>query len=300
MTEKKEINVVLSGGSARGLSHIGVLSVLERHFKINSVIGTSMGAIIGGLYCYGYSPAEITDLVKETKPKKLFSIFKPSFSLAGLFDGNALTEYFEKRTNKVNIENCKVRFAAAAFDMLSSRTVLIDKGSLAFAMRASSSLPLIIEPFPYQKYLFVDGYIEHPLPLKFANHYGKMDVAASSVFPTLPQQSSSFSEQFADKDESEIPNMFDVFFRTTLYNQAALAIQSAITHKPAMYISTSADDLQFWDLDKVDEFVEIGEKAAGVAVEGYLKEQGRNVHERFFDNLAEKYREVSSYLKGFS
>lgn len=297
MSEKKDINVVLSGGSARGLAHLGVLSVLEKHFNIKSIIGTSMGAIIGGFYAYGYSTGEIVEMVKDIKPSKMLSVFRPSFNISGLFDGKAILKYFKEKTNNVNIENCKIPFAAVAFDMITAKTILLDKGCLAKALRASSALPLIIEPFPYGKYLFVDGYIEHPFPLKFANHFAKRTVAAASIFPSLPQPSSIFAPSDSESDEDK-PSMFNVFFKSTLYTQASMALQANITHKPDIYISCFTDELDFWDLDEVDRFYDIGKKSAEKAVTDFIEDEDRALHDKFFDNLADKYKEVSDYLKG--
>ncbi len=297
MSEKKDINVVLSGGSARGLAHLGVLSVLEKHFKIKSVIGTSMGAIIGGFYAYGYSTDEIVEMVKDIKPSKMLSVFRPSFNISGLFDGKAILKYFEEKTKNVNIENCKISFAAAAFDMSTAKTIILDKGNLAKALRASSALPLIIEPFPYGKYLFVDGYIEHPFPLKFANHFEKRMVVASSIFPSLPQPSSIFDSSDSASDEDK-PSMFNVFFKSTLYSQTSMALQATIMYKPDIYISCFSEDLHFWDLDEVDEFYNIGKKSAEKRVKDYMEDEDSTLHDKFFDNLTEKYKEVSDYLKG--
>ena len=245
MENKKNINLVLSGGSARGLSHIGVISVLEKHFNIKSIIGTSMGAIVGGLYAYGYSPEEMLEMPDSLNIMKLFSLFKPSFKSSGLTDGEGVLNYLEEKTKEIDIEQCKIPFAAVAYDLKSKRSVIIDKGSLAKAMRASSSLPFIFQPFPYSKYLFVDGYIEHPLPIKFAHYLDEEGLTvACSVLPPVPLHFEIFQPD-GDTSKKDLPSKYDILFQTNFYSQASTVYDALLQAKPDIYISAYDEDLKF-------------------------------------------------------
>ncbi len=295
---KKKVNLVLSGGSARGLAHIGVLEVLEKHFQVESIIGTSMGAIVGGLYAYGYTPAEILDMTKELKTLKLFSIFKPSFNITGLIDGKGILKFLSNKTKDVTIDKCKIDFAAVAFDLNQTKTVVLKSGSLAKAMRASSSLPLIFEPVVYDKYLLVDGYIEHPLPLKFAKLYHKeLKTVAVSVLPPLPIKSEIVEKIIEDSEDFEVPSMLNTFLKSTLYNQASMALEAVLETKPELYISAYADDLSFMDIDEAEEFYEIGKKEAEKAVKVYFEDSDQSAHSNFLKNLNQKYKELRLNLK---
>ncbi len=297
MLHKKEINLVLSGGSARGLAHIGALSVLEKHFHIKSIIGTSMGAIVGGLYAYGYSPEEMLEIPDSFNIVKLISIFKPKFKTSGVIDGKGILHFLEEKTNKAQIENCKIPFAAVAFDLNSKRSIVIDKGSLAKAMRASSSLPFVFQPFRYGKYLLVDGFIEHPLPIKFANFfYNEGLTVACNVLPPAPAKHEIF-ELVEISEEPETPKMLDIFFQTNFYSQSATVLDAIFRNKPDIYISAFDEDLDFWDLKEAEKFFDVGKIAAEKAISRY--DTGTD-HNTFMKKLHENYEEFRKLVKRIS
>lgn len=291
MAGKQDINLVLSGGSAKGLAHIGVLSVLEKHFHIKSIIGTSMGAIIGGLYSYGYSPAEMLELTDSLNVLKLASMFKPSFKSSGLTDGEGVLDFLKDKTKEVDIEQCKISFAAVAYDLESKKSVVIDKGSLAIAMRASSSLPFIFPPLPYGKYLFVDGFIEHPLPVKFANYFNEEGLTvACSVLPPVLKEFEVF-QPGETEEKKDNPSMVDVFFQTNFYSQSSAVLDALIKAKPDIYISAYIDELDFWELKEADKFFEVGKKAAEKALADYQSDKEHSPHRRFMKGLYDSYAE---------
>ncbi|MBW6516477.1 MAG: patatin-like phospholipase family protein [Candidatus Cloacimonetes bacterium] len=300
MENKKEINLVLSGGSARGLAHIGILSVLEKHFHIKSIIGTSMGAIVGGLYAYGYTPEEMLGIPESFNIVKLISIFKPKFKTSGVIDGKGILEFFEEKTRDCNIEHCKIPFAAVAFDLRSKRSILFDKGSLAKALRASSSLPFIFQPFQYGKYLLVDGFIEHPLPIKFANYFfDKGLTVACSVLPPAPAKYEVFEFE-QSKDDEEIPKVLDIFFQTNFYSQSATVLDAIFKTKPDIYISAYDEDLDFWDLKEAEKFFEVGKAAAEKVVSKYLADSEHFSQNKFMKRLHDNYEEFRKMVRRLS
>ena len=300
MESKKDINLVLSGGSARGLAHIGVLSVLEKHFNIKSIIGTSMGAIVGGLYAYGYTPEEIVKMSESINIVNFFSILKPKFKTSGLIDGKGVLKFFAEKTRDCMIEHCKIPFAAVAFDLRSKRSVIIDKGSLAKALRASSSLPFVFEPFNYGKYLFVDGYIEHPLAVKFANFYFDEGLTvACNVLPPAPAKFEVFQyEEFESEEDS--PKMLDVFFQTNFYSQSVTVLDAIFQMKPDIYISAFDADLHFWDLKEVEKFYAVGKFAADKVVRKYLADQEHFSQNKFMKHLLDNYEEFRRIVRKYS
>lgn len=300
MDERKEINLVLSGGSARGLAHIGILAVLEKNFRIKSIIGTSMGAIVGGLYALGYTPEQMISLPESLNLMKLVSMFKPSFKSSGLTDGKGVLHFLEEKTKKADLQDCRIPFAAIAYDLLSKRSVVIDKGGMASAMRASSSLPFIFQPFSYGKYLFVDGYIEHPLPIKFARYFFEEPlVVACSVLPPVPPDFEVFQPGEIDK-KREIPSMLDVFFQTNFYSQGSTVLDALVQSQPDIYISAFDEELKFWELDEVDRYFEVGKKAAEKSLEEYNSDRDHTGHHRIIKHLQERYVEFRKLVKSFS
>jgi len=298
--ERKEINLVLSGGSARGLAHIGALAVLEKHFRIKSIIGTSMGAIIGGLYALGYTPDQMISLPESLNLLKIVSMFKPSFKSSGLTNGMGVLHFLEEKTNKADLQDCRIPFAAIAYDLLSKRSVIIDKGSMASAMRASSSLPFIFQPFQYGKYLFVDGYIEHPLPIKFARYFFEEPlIVACSVLPPVLPDFEVF--QPAEKEEGvDIPSMLDVFFQTNFYSQGSTVLDALVQSQPDIYITAYDSELKFWELDEVEKFYEVGKKEAEKSLEEYHSDREHTGHRKFIKHLQDRYANFRKLVKKFS
>jgi len=298
--ERKEINLVLSGGSARGLAHIGALAVLEKHFRIKSIIGTSMGAIVGGLYALGYTPDQMISLPESLNLLKIVSMFKPSFKSSGLTNGMGVLHFLEEKTNKADLQDCRIPFAAIAYDLLSKRSVIIDKGSMASAMRASSSLPFIFQPFLYGKYLFVDGYIEHPLPIKFARYFFEEPlIVACSVLPSVLPDFEVF--QPAEKEEGvDIPSMLDVFFQTNFYSQGSTVLDALVQSQPDIYITAYDSELKFWELDEVEKFYEVGKKAAEKSLEEYHSDREHTGHRKFIKHLQDRYANFRKLVKKFS
>ncbi len=271
MKNRKNINLILSGGSARGLAHIGVISVLEKYFNIKSIIATSMGAVIGGLYCAGVSLDEMKEISKSLNTVKMLSLFPLGFSANGLTDGSGALKLFEELTKEKLIEDCKTSFAAIAFDLISKKTVVIDKGSVAKAVRASSSIPFVFKPYIYGKYLFVDGFIEHPLPIEFANYFYKdIITVASSVLPIVPASYETFQQVENEVGDIEMPRMLDVFFQTNLYSQSLAAIDAISKCEPDIFISSYNPKLKIWEFDEVEELYELGRYSTQKAVDNYL------------------------------
>ena len=101
---KEKATLILGGGSALGLAHIGVLSVLEEQYEITGIIGSSMGSIIGGLYSSGLNSEEIYKIAKSFKNTRIFSPLNLDRTIQGIFDGKSLLKAFFKWTEGKKIE----------------------------------------------------------------------------------------------------------------------------------------------------------------------------------------------------
>ncbi len=216
-SSKPKIGLVLSGGGSRGFSQIGVLKAFQEHsIPIDFVVGTSMGSIVGGLYSSGYSVNEIDSIVSNTNWEDLFStreanrreLFidqkitedKAIFSLR--FDG--LTPVIptsimsgQKVSNFLSLLeiNAPIHFAdsfdhllfkyrAVATDLVSGKKVVLAQGSLGKAMRASSSISLVLSPVQYDSLLLVDGGLVANVPANVAKELGSdIIVAINSTSP---------------------------------------------------------------------------------------------------------------------
>src|ERR1700730_3864995 len=197
---RPRICLVLSGGGARGMAHIGVLKVLEDlKIPIDCLAGTSMGAIVGGLYASGMTALEIDATMRSVDWQEAFRDAPPRRDLAfrrkqddrnflvrlplglkhgqillpkGLIQGQKLQETLRQLTLQFNdstdFDKLPTAFRAVATDLESGAAVLLDKGDLAIAMRASISAPGVFAPVDYQGRLLVDGGLAENLPIDVA------------------------------------------------------------------------------------------------------------------------------------
>lgn len=200
-SSRPRIGLALGGGGTRGSAHIGVLRVLEKEgIKVDCVSGTSIGAIVGGLYCAGVS---IDDIEKMFLNKKLLHSYQtvpiwvrlavvPVFVLPhlvgyhhydGLYRGNKFAHFIEKSVPRAcrSIENLKIPFCAVASSLVDGKSHGFKSGCLARAIQASSAIPVLRRPVEIDKDLYVDGGIIDNLPVSYARELGADIVIAVDV-----------------------------------------------------------------------------------------------------------------------
>jgi NTE family protein len=159
----KKIALVLSGGGARGISHIGAIKALEEHgFKPDIISGTSAGAFVGALIAYGYKADEIFDIVLKTR---FSSYLRFAFSSGGLFKIDRVGEIIKKYIPENSFESLKIPIVIAASDIHAGQEVVFRTGDLAKIVMASCCLPGIFKPFILDGKELVDGAIFNNLPV---------------------------------------------------------------------------------------------------------------------------------------
>lgn len=214
------IGLVLSGGGARGVAHIGVIKILdELQIPVDFIAGTSMGAIVGGLYASGMSADELTHFIETLDWQKLLTDRQPraersyrrksddrgflvDFDLGvnrsglivpeGFIQGQNFELALKRLTLPVisidNFDKLPIPFRAVATDIVSGEAVVIDSGDLASAMRASMSAPGIFKPVRRDGRILVDGGIANNLPIKVVRGMGADILIVVDVgFPLLPE-----------------------------------------------------------------------------------------------------------------
>lgn len=195
---KKKIALVLSGGGARGLAHIGAIETLESHgYEITSIAGCSMGALIGGMYAAGKLP-EVKDWVLALDRRKVLSLVDFSLSLTHLVKGDRVMEALKEIVPDVNIEDFPIPYTAVATDWNSGKEVVFDHGSLYDAIRASISIPLFLNPVRREDMLLVDGGLVNSLPLnRVVRHSG--DLLFGINVSTHDYQGELLMQQFVER-----------------------------------------------------------------------------------------------------
>lgn len=180
----RDIALVLSSGGARGLAHIGAIEELEAQgYRIKSVVGCSMGAIVGGMYAAG-KLTEYKEWMQTIDKKKILSLLDISFSLDHLVKGNKIIEAMKEIVPDVKIEDLPIPFKAVATDWEKGQEVVFSRGSLYEAIRASISMPLFFDPVKRGGTTFVDGGILNPLPLNISKDMPGDIVVAVNVSGT--------------------------------------------------------------------------------------------------------------------
>lgn len=195
---KKKIALVLSGGGARGLAHIGAIETLESHgYEITSIAGCSMGAFIGGMYAAGKLP-EVKDWVLALDRRKVLFLVDFSLSLTHLVKGDRVMEALKEIVPDVNIEDLPIPYTAVATDWNSGKEVIFDHGSLYDAIRASISIPLFLNPVRREDMLLVDGGLVNSLPLnRVVRHSG--DLLFGINVSTHDYQGELLMQQFVER-----------------------------------------------------------------------------------------------------
>ena len=195
--------LALSGGSARGFAHIGVLRVLEEAgLKPDLIVGTSAGAIIGSLYASGLSVQEVEAAVRAMGYSLFNDVVLPSLVVLpgenGLIRGEKMMRFIDERLMTRHIEDFPIRFAAVATDMKSGDAIAFNSGHAALAVRASASVPGVFTPVDINGRLFGDGQIVSPMPVVTARQLGASRViAVDVVYPPEQALLSSACAQMA-------------------------------------------------------------------------------------------------------
>lgn len=182
-TPKPKIALVLGGGAARGFAHIGVIRALEQEkIPIDMIVGSSVGSLIGAIYAsHGNSfELEWTAFSLEREHVIDYTIIS-AFTGMGPVKGDKLEDFVKATVPVANIEDLKLPFAAVATDLNRGTRVVLDHGSVARAVHASSAIPGVFNPVEHQGRLLVDGGVVENLPSSVARERGADIVIAVDI-----------------------------------------------------------------------------------------------------------------------
>jgi NTE family protein len=180
---KPKIALVLGGGAARGFAHVGVIRALEQEkIPIDMVIGTSVGSLIGAIYASDMNSFELEWTAFLLEKESLFDYgIMNAFAGMGVAKGDKLEEFVRTKIKTVNIEDLKLPFAAVATDLNRGTRVVLDRGSVAKAVHASSAIPGVFNPVDHQGKLLVDGGVMDNVPIAVAREKGADIVIAVDI-----------------------------------------------------------------------------------------------------------------------
>jgi NTE family protein len=197
------VALVLGGGAARGFAHVGVLRVLEQEkIPVDLIVGTSVGSLIGALYAEDRNSFEVEWTAFQLEKDDLldYGVFNAVMGMS-FAAGDRLEQWLGSKIKVKNIEDLKIPFAAVATDLNWGSRVVIDKGSVARAVRASSAIPGVFPPVQHLGKILVDGGVSDNIPIGVAREKGADIVIAVDI-----------SENIGNTD---IKNVVDVVLQAT-------------------------------------------------------------------------------------
>lgn len=270
----KDVALVLSSGGARGLAHIGAIEELEvQGYRITSIAGCSMGALIGGVYAAG-KLKEFREWMKTVDRRKMLELTDFSLSINHIAKGSRILEAIMEFVPDMPIEDLPIPYCAVATDLKAGHEVVFNKGSLFDAIRASISLPSFYEPVQRDGMILIDGGVTNPIPLnRVARHEGDIlvgvDVSGhdykkqSEIQQELAEKrkhSKSLSQQILNK---LIPDNLEFNYYTMLSRVSSLMIRQnsilmAQLTKPDVLVDIQMSRYGGFDYDKSEKLIAIG------------------------------------------
>lgn len=181
LKRRPTVGLALSGGSARGYAHIGVIKALqEAGIPIDMIAGTSMGSLVAGFFAAGKDIPEMEQIATSLDRMKLMKMIDLTRS-GGLIAGEKVSDFIKSHLKDITFQNCKIPLRIVATDMQTGEPVIYDNGELVPAIRASISLPPIFKPVEYRNTLLADGGLSMPLPARLLRERGADVVIAVNV-----------------------------------------------------------------------------------------------------------------------
>ena len=285
MNGKKDVALVLSSGGARGLAHIGAIEELLAHgYRITSVAGSSMGALVGGVYAAGKLEA-FRDWVKGIDKKRMLELIDFSLSINHLAKGDRIIEAIMEFVPDVAIEDLPIPYCAVATDLTSGREVLFNKGSLFKAIRASITLPTFYKPVERDGMVLIDGGVINPIPLN------RVKRQEGDILVGVDVNVHDFKSQWEEMHKSPEPKKNDTSLKTkildmitpddinlnyyTVLSRASRmmihqnSILMAELMKPDILVDIQMDKYGVFDFYKSEKIVALGQKKMSQAINRY-------------------------------
>ena len=302
MGKKKKIGIALGEGGARGLVHIGILQIFkEENIELDIIAGTSIGAIIGAMYCETLDPYEIETRFKEfiesdlyrdvgfpmlTKTEKreanfwdqIYSKVKGTIALTlahtkvSLLENDHFSKILEQLIHVDDFKDLEKPLMAIATDLLRGMEVPLCVGDLKKAVLASASIPGFFPPVPYGDHLLSDGAIACPVPVKYAALSNNNFTIGVGVPPNL-------------KKLQDIENAIELIIRAEEINMFHLT--SEMVKKAHIPIIIDTQGIEWNEFHKIDELIAIGRNYAKDVVPKIKKQLGL-ARSFFFKNLGFK------------
>lgn len=273
------ISLVLGGGGARGLAHIGVIRwLLENNYRIDSISGCSIGALVGGIYALGKLD-EFEDWLKAITAVDIFRLLDITLTSSGLVKGDRIIETLKALTGEKIIEELPIPYTAVASDIINEREVWLSRGPLFDAIRASIAIPLFFAPAQLHGMQLVDGAVLNPVPIAptfrdrtdltlAVNLSGKADADWPKPRPpvVIDEEESFFTRkinQFINAyrpgaGSGELDGMYAVAGQAIDTMEGAIARHKLAVYPPDVLIEIPRNLCTVLEFDRAQELIEAG------------------------------------------
>jgi NTE family protein len=249
------IGLALSGGAARGIAHIAVLDALEQEgIPIHAIAGTSAGSVVGALYCAGMPLSEIKHILLNTKWKDIFKFTIPK---QGFISSEGIYQFMEDILPVKKFSSLLIPLAVVATDIRNAEKVVITTGSIARAIQASCSVPVLFTPTKIDNRLLVDGGVSSQIPVLAARE----ELRAKNVIAVNVNYKAMESDHY------------DNIVTIATHLSALWASKNAREEEKLadVAIDVNAKGIPIYDLSKAKELLRRGKKATEDKVEEIRK-----------------------------
>jgi len=272
-----KIALVLGGGGARGLAHIGVLKRLEENgLEPEIIVGTSIGALIGGAYAAGVSVADMEAILESMDVLAVAKIFRPGIPLSGFVDGGHVAKLLKGLIGTKRIEDLRLPFRAVATDIAGGADFVFADGPVVNAILASIAIPILFKPVALRGRFLVDGGLSNPLPVSVAHGLSAAPSVAVNVSPdparigealrtrrdTRIKRLGKIVPARAIPASSSAPTMLDIFLQTLNISTFNLIVQRLEQARPRVLLSPDIAAFGMLEFHKGQAIVERGSEEA--------------------------------------
>lgn len=286
------VALVLSGGGARGFAHIGAIEAIKKSgYEITSIAGTSMGALVGGLYAAG-KINQLREIASTINRKRMFDMLNVSPRLDHIAGDEKLMQMIDNLIGNVRIENLPIDFCCCASDVVSGKEVVFREGLLKDAVRASISIPCFFKPVLDGEHILVDGSIHNPLPLdRVTRHNGDILVSMNVSAPD-DEPYTDYMKKYLVSAETQEKALWSklVFLNTDFsanyFNMALRVAKLSIQNNTRIAMRLTPPDISadipmksynLLEFEKGKEIVALGRKVMEEALENYISQKENKV-----------------------
>lgn len=292
VNHRRDVALILSGGGARGWAHIGAIESLETHgYRIRAIAGTSMGALVGGVYAAG-GMAQLKQQALQLTRRQMLHLFNLSPGLDHISNGQGVTDLLQRIVGDVQINDLRIPFCCSASDLVSGKEFVFTEGTLVTAIRASITIPGVFSPVNDGQHIFVDGSVHNTLPLNRVNRSGDdllvaMNVSAPDTEPQHRMLSAQHSSEKADASFwARLPFMhanLSANHMSLLLRVARLSIQNNTMMAlkltpPDIYAEMPMSSFGLLDFDKAKQIIARGRQEMDKAIEAWQQQEETERH----------------------